>query len=258
MALLHPDEPPAFESIREDAASPWVLLCDHASRRLPRALGDLGLTEADLASHVAWDPGARGVALRLSEALDAPLVASGYSRLAIDANRPLGAESSIPELTCGVTVPGNVGLSAERRREREDELSRPYHARVEQLLARRDALGLTSIVLSVHSFTPELLGHRRPWHVGLLYGKDPRLARALLSELESEQDWVVGDNEPYRVTDRGDYAIPVYGERAGRLAVLLELRQDLVATPSDERAMADRWLPILARALARLARPDPC
>lgn len=252
MPLLHPDEPPAVECFREEAASPWVLLCDHASRRMPRALGDLGLSEPDLASHIAWDPGARGVALRLSEALDAPLVASGYSRLAIDANRPVDAESSIPEVTGGVTVPGNVGLSPERRRERQDELFRPYHARVEAVLARRDALGMRSVLLSVHSFTPELLGDRRPWHVGLLYGRDPRLARALLAELESEQDWIVGDNQPYRVTDRGDYAIPVYGERAGRLAVLLELRQDLVTTPSEERAMADRWLPILARALARL------
>jgi predicted N-formylglutamate amidohydrolase len=219
---------------------------------MPRALGDLGLPPSDLESHVAWDPGALGVALRLSEALDAPLVASGYSRLAIDANRPLGAESSIPEVTCGVAVPGNVGLSAERRREREEELFRPYHARIEELLARRDARGSKSVVLSVHSFTPELFGERRPWHVGLLYGRDPRLARALLVELEAERDWVVGDNQPYRVTDRGDYAIPVYGERAGRLAVLLELRQDLVATPSAQKEMADRWLPLLTRTLARV------
>jgi predicted N-formylglutamate amidohydrolase len=262
MALLHPDEPPAVESFREDAASPWVLLCDHASRRMPRALADLGLSESDLESHIAWDPGARGVALRLSEALDAPLVASGYSRLVIDANRPLGADSSIPEVTCGVAVPGNVALSAERRKEREDELFRPYHERVAEVLARRDARGTRSVLLSVHSFTPELFGERRPWHVGLLYGRDPRLARALLAELESERGWVVGDNQPYRVTDRGDYAIPVYGERAGRLSVLLELRQDLLVTPSAQTEMADRWLPVLARALTRLdgptARPDPC
>ena len=252
MPLLGPDEPAPFETVREQGRSPWVLLCDHASRRIPRSLADLGLSEEARSSHIAWDIGARGVSLRLSEALDAPLVACGYSRLVIDANRPLGVPSSIPAVSCEIPVPGNVGLTVEDEAERARAIFMPYHAEVARLLAMRTARKQPSVLLSIHSFTPELYGKQRPWHVGVLSGKDRRLAEVLLAELAKEDDWTVGDNEPYRVSDVSDYAVPVHGEQAGRLAVLIELRQDLVATPVMEQAMADRWLPILERALPSL------
>ncbi len=252
MPLLGPDEPAPFETFREHGRSPWVLLCDHASRRIPRSLGDLGLSEQARSSHIAWDIGARGVALALSEALDAPLVACGYSRLVIDANRPLGVPSSIPAVSCEIPVPGNAGLSPADEAERARAVFMPYHAEVARVLAERTARQQPSVLLSMHSFTPELYGKPRPWHIGVLSGKDRRLAEVLLHELGKEQDWTVGDNEPYRVSDVSDYAVPVYGEQAGRLAVLIELRQDLVATSVMEQAMAQRWLPILERALPSL------
>ncbi|HTJ84543.1 MAG TPA: N-formylglutamate amidohydrolase [Polyangiaceae bacterium] len=240
MPLLDPEERPlTVEIVREQGASPFFLLCDHASRRLPRALGDLGLSDADLESHIAWDPGARDAALELSRRLDAPVALSGWSRLAIDCNRPLEAASSIPEITCEVPVPGNVGLDAAARAARTEELFRPYHAAIAGLLEARDARGLESIIVSVHSFTPSLYGKDRPWHVGVMYGKDARLGRALFEALSARPDLVVGDNEPYRVTDGSDYGVPVYAERAGRLGVLVELRQDLVSTAERAHALAD-------------------
>ncbi len=239
MPLLASNEPPAFSVERPRGASRAVLLCDHASHRLPRALGNLGLEPHELIDHIAWDPGAAVVARKLAELLDAPLVLSGYSRLAIDCNRPLAAPSSIPFETCGVRVPGNERLSWADRAARADELFWPYHRAIEALLAERDASGLASVILSIHSFTPSLYGRARPWHLGLVYGRDPRLARALLAALGRHQGLVLGDNEPYQVTDTGDYGVPTYGERRGRPAVLVELRQDLVREQSEAWRFAE-------------------
>lgn len=249
--LLAPDEPPAFEVVNPEGPSRAFLLCDHASHRLPRALGDLGLSPEELVDHIAWDPGAAVVARRLSELLDAPLVLSGYSRLAIDCNRPFHVASSIPELTCGVRVPGNEGLSEPARAARRDELFWPYHRAAERVIAARDARGVRSVVLSIHSFTPSLHGADRPWHVGLMYGRDPSLARALQPILARDPALVVGDNQPYQVTDGTDYSVPTYGERAGRPAVLVELRQDLVRGREGALAWAER----LAEAFREL-HPD--
>ena len=247
-SLLSADEPSPFEIVRPSGASPWFLLCDHASNRVPAALATLGMTDDQLDDHIAWDIGAAQLARCLSERLDAPLVLSGYSRLAIDCNRPLGAATSVPAVTCEIPVPGNVGLSEAEVRARQVELFEPYHAAIAALLSARDARGASSIVLSLHSFTPALHGKARPWHVGVMYGKDRRLAAALLDALALEQDLYVGDNEPYQVTDGSDYGIPVYAERAGRLGALVEVRQDLIGRASGVEAMGD----VLARALGRV------
>jgi predicted N-formylglutamate amidohydrolase len=243
--LLAENDPPPFEEIRPDGASRVVLLCDHASRRLPRALGDLGLSEADRASHIGWDIGAAHLARTLSALLDAPLVLAGYSRLAIDCNRPPGVPTSIPEMTCGTRVPGNEGLSPEARAARENELFWPYHRALERIFAAREQRRIRSIVLSVHSFTPSMGDAPRPWHAGMVYRHDARLAQVLLRELSRDPALVLGDNEPYQVGDLTDYGVPVYGERPNRPSVLLEVRQDLIAMPEG----GERWAARLATAL---------
>jgi predicted N-formylglutamate amidohydrolase len=246
MAFLENDEPPAFEVVNARGASPFVLLCDHASKRMPRALGTLGLGAEDLASHIAWDIGAADAGRALSQKLDAPLVLSGYSRLAIDCNRPLTVPGSIPEVTCEVAVPGNVGLDEASRVARREALFWPYHHAIEALLRTRDDAGRQSVVVSLHSFTPaSLFGKGRPWHLGVMYGRDRRLAAALFQVLGGDPALEVGDNEPYRVTDASDYGIPHYAERPGRLGVLIELRQDEVGTASG----VEKMVALLARAL---------
>lgn len=253
MSLLGIDEPPPFEVVSPGAPSPWLLLCDHASNHLPRKLGSLGLDDAQRRAHIAWDIGAAKLARFLSAQLDAPLVLSGYSRLAIDCNRPLDAQTSIPAVTCDVRVPGNEALGVADRRVRADELFWPYHRAVEETLAARDAGGRTSVILSVHSFTPSLYGEDRPWHFGVMYGRDRRLAAQLIEALSEEPEWVVGDNEPYRVTDASDYGIPVYAEQAGRLGLLLEVRQDLISEASG----LERVGRSLVRALRRIPSGTP-
>jgi predicted N-formylglutamate amidohydrolase len=244
--LLQPDEAPAVEVVRPEGWASVVLICDHASNRLPRAVGDLGLPASRFQEHIAWDVGAANVARRMSERLDAPLILSGYSRLVIDCNRPLGAATSMPELTCGVEVPGNGGLSPEASEDRINELFRPYHRAIEEVLEARQRAGLRTAIVSVHSFTPEPLRGPRPWDIGFLYGRDKRLAELFIEALGREPGVEVGDNQPYQVTDATDYGIPVYAERAGRPGVLIEVRQDHIAAPEG----AERWGDRLADAFA--------
>jgi predicted N-formylglutamate amidohydrolase len=236
--LLAADEPAPVRVVNADGAGSAVLVCDHASNRIPRRLGTLGLASTELADHIGWDPGAADVARRLSGHLDAPLVLSRYSRLAIDCNRPPDSPESTPELSAGVPVPGNRMLTPRDRALRIEGVFSPYHRAISEVLDRR--AGRPSLLLSIHSFTPELTGHRRPWDIAISYGRDRRLAALMLDALKADAKLVVGDNEPYPVDDASDYTIPVHGEGRGLPHVLIEIRQDGIATPADAAAWAVR------------------
>jgi len=244
-ALLEPDEPPPFEVVNPDGAAAAVLVCDHASNRVPRRLANLGLDAAALAEHIAWDPGAAEVARRLSALIDAPLVLSGYSRLVIDCNRPLAHPGAIAEVSAGVPVPGNRGLSPAEREARIAGLFSPYHAAVDQVLDAR--AGRPTALLAVHSFTPVLDGRARPWHVGISHWRDRRLAALLLGALARDGILTVGDNEPYPIEPEIDHTIPVHGEGRGLPAAMIELRQDGLRTPTDIAAWADRLADVWGR-----------
>lgn len=253
VSVLDPDEPPAFEVRNQEGSSPYVLLCDHASSRMPRKLGRLGLPAPEAVTHIGWDIGAANVARAVSAALDAPLVMSGYSRLAIDCNRPPGSPASIPAVTCDIHVPGNVDVGAIERAAREEQLFWPYHRAIGKLLAERDARGVTSVILSIHSFTPSLYGEARPWHFGVMYGNDRTLAALFLDAFSKESGLVVGDNRPYHVTDASDYGVPTYAERPGRLGVLIEIRQDLIDSAEGAKEMAAVLSRVGRAALDRLS-----
>jgi predicted N-formylglutamate amidohydrolase len=243
-SLLQPDEARAVEVFNPAGSARFVLLCDHAGRALPRRLGSLGLSEEALRSHIAWDIGALGVAQKMALALDAPLVFQRYSRLVIDCNRPLSAPDSIPETSGGLAIQGNHGLTALEKHARQREVFAPYHASIAELLAERPGYHL----VTVHSFTPELFGVRRPFHAGVLYERDTRLARPLLSLLRQDLALVVGDNEPYAASATSDFAIIEYGERAGAPYVELEVRQDLVADAAGQQLWSERFARLLRSA----------
>ncbi len=236
--FLATDEPAAFEIVNAGGAGNAVLVCDHASNRLPRRLGMLGLGAVHLADHIAWDPGAADVARRLSDLLDAPLVLSGYSRLVIDCNRPLDSPESIPAQTDGVPVPGNRTLTPADRALRIEAVFNPYHEAIRAVLDRRG--DRPSLLLSIHSFTAALAGQQRPWSIGFAHGRDRRFAALLVDAMNRDASLVVGDNQPYSVDDTTDYTIPVHGEDRGLPHVLVELRQDGIATPADAAAWAVR------------------
>ena len=246
--LLGPGDPAPFMVHRPDGTSRFVFLGDHAGQAVPRTLANLGLPQAELDRHIGWDIGVAGLAAALAARLDAVAIVQRYSRLVIDCNRPLGAPDAIATVSDGTLVPGNQGLSEAARRARAVEIFEPYHQRIVQELDARAPL--SPILVTLHSFTPVFRGHVRPWHAGVLYQRDARLAHALRDALASEPGLVVGDNEPYAASDATDYAVPVYGERRGLLHVELELRQDLIQHEDGQRAWAHRLARLLERCVA--------
>jgi predicted N-formylglutamate amidohydrolase len=247
--LLAPDEPPAFSIDNPEGKSPFLLICDHAGRRIPRALGDLGVSTADMERHIAWDIGAASVTTQLAARLDAFAIRQTWSRLVIDCNRPLGAAGSIVARSENTDIPGNAGIPAADVARRAREIFAPYHDRIAAELDRRAASNRPTILVSVHSFTPMYHGVARPWHIGTLYRRDARVAHALLAVIRAEELWTAGDNEPYAVTATTDYAIPVHGERRGLPHVGIEIRQDLIESEAGQREWAERvgtWLQAIA------------
>ncbi len=239
LLLASADTPPVHE---DNAAgrSPFLLTSDHYGRAIPRILGDLGLRATELTGHIAWDPGIAGVADALSKHLDAHLIAQRYSRLVIDCNRPPAAPSSIPLISEATIIPGNEGLAREAAEARRRQIFDPYHRRIAEVIRRRLRDSIPTVLVSLHSFTPVYAGIARPWHIGTLYHRDTKLPPLLLKLLRDEPDLVVGDNEPYAVSDETDYTIPVHGEARGLMNSGIEIRQDLIADRAGQRQWADR------------------
>jgi predicted N-formylglutamate amidohydrolase len=240
-------DPPAVETVNAGGKSPYVLLCEHASNYIPVRYNRLGLAAAELERHIAWDIGVAPIARDLSRALDAPLVLSGYSRLLIDCNRPVGVSTSIPEVSESTLVPGNSGLSDDERANRAANFFWPFQKEVARILDRRQAENTPTIVFGVHSFTPVFKGFVRPWHAGILFRKSQRLGNAMIEALQ-EPGLIVVANEPYRIEDGGDHTVPVHGEARGLDAVLIEIRQDLIAERGGQLAWAKRLAPALQAA----------
>jgi predicted N-formylglutamate amidohydrolase len=256
VALFSACEAPAFCAVRPNGASQFLLACDHASNAFPIALGDLGLNAVERSTHIAWDIGAAEVARRLSELLDACCILHNYSRLVIDANRPPGSPQSIVTLSERTCIPGNEGLSQDEVSAREQAVFWPYHERIRAELDRRASAGRPTLLVSVHSFTPVFHEFVRPWHCGLLYQRDVRLARALLPRLRSESQLVVGDNEPYAMRDGGDYTLVEHGEQRGVAHVGIEIRQDLIAHAAGQAEWAERLAARLTEAARDMLRAE--
>lgn len=232
----------------EDRPSRWLVTCDHATNRVPDCIGggSLGIAPADMGRHIAYDVGAAGLSRHLADRLGSPAILTDFSRLVIDPNRGEDDPTLIMKLYDGTVVPANRLVDAAETDRRLNTFHRPYHTALEALAARRS----DSVICAIHSFTRQLSGRApRPWHVGVLYSHlDRRLALALLDRLRAESDLVVGENEPYGGHLEGD-SIDRHALVPGRPNVLIELRQDLIATGEGQKAWADRLAPILADAL---------
>ena len=253
IALLAPDEPGPCETVQGSGDAPLVFLCDHASHRIPRGLAGLGLPRATLASHIGWDIGAAELARKLAAIFAAPLVLTSYSRLVIDCNRPLTSAGSVPVSSAGVAIAANQNLSAAMRRARQDALFHSYHRTITNLLDKRKTRRQPTAILSIHSFTPDFPGEARPWHIDFAYNRDRRLAGLLLDRFDLP-GIKVGDNLPYRVEDDSDYSIPCHGERRGLPHVLIEIRQDTLATPAAIDLWAERLANLCRRLMPEIAR----
>ena len=248
--LLAADEPSPVIAVNRDGSSPFVIVVDHAGRNLPRALGDLGLPASELQRHIAWDIGAFEVARRMAAALAAPLVAQHYSRLVIDCNRDPGVASSIPVVGEWVDIPGNQGLSRSQAAARRAEIFDPYHGYIRALLDARQAAGRPTILVAQHSMTDVFKGERREMHAAVLYNRDRRFAGVVLDLLRAETGLVIGDNEPYFVSDATDFTVPRHGEARSLPHVEIEVRQDLLRDSAGQ----DEWGRRLARILREAGR----
>ena len=245
--LIAPDEPGPVSILNADGSANVLLVGDHVSNRIPRALAALGLDDAVLEQHVASDIGTHRLITHLSQHLDAPAVLAGYSRLVVDMNRSQEDPTLIPAVSDDIPIPGNTGLTREQRAQRIHCFYMPYRVAIDGMLQRIRARGIVPAFISIHSFTPQLADRQhRPWQIGLMWDKDPRISMPLLARLrEHPQNFNVGDNEPYSGRHTADYTIDHHAEAAGLPHVSIETRQDLINSEEG----AERWATILDEAL---------
>ncbi len=253
ITLLEGEDPPPVSVARPDGTSPFLFTCEHAGNRIPGNLGGLRLSAADLGRHIAWDIGAAAVARGLSERLDAALVTQAYSRLVIDCNRPPNEPSSIATLGDGTAIPGNVDIGPHEAAAREREIFHPYHDRIALLLDARREAGRPTLLVTVHSFTPVFGGISRPWHIGFAYNRYRLFTAILIEILARRGDLLIGDNEPYSVSDTTDYTLPVHGEKRRIPHAQIEIRQDLIADEAGQSGWIERLAEALSEGLAVLA-----
>ena len=238
--------------VNEDGRGAAILVCEHASNHIPALYGDLGLEAAARQSHAAWDPGAAPLARRLVEALDAPLVAGAVSRLVYDCNRPPEDPSAMPAQTETIAVPGNAGLSEASRAARVRAVYAPFTDALANLIARRQAAGTSFALITVHSFSPTWFGTPRAVEIGILHDEDTRLADAMLAEAPALPHRDIRRNAPYGPDDGVTHTLRAHGLANGLPNVMLELRNDLLATGAAQDRMADEVLRLLCPALAAL------
>jgi predicted N-formylglutamate amidohydrolase len=238
--LLAADEPAAVFALRRGGGSPFVIVVDHASRRIPKRLGSLGLSPPDLERHIAWDIGALAVAQGVSSVLDAPLVAQNYSRLVIDCNRRPEVATSIPVFSESTEIPGNAALTAAEVEARRRQIFEPYHDHLRVLLDERAARGKPTVFVAQHSMTDVFKGARREMHAAVLYNREPRFARHVLGALRQERGLVVAENRPYALSDATDYTVPHHAEARALPCVEIEIRQDLIRSEAGQAQWAER------------------
>jgi predicted N-formylglutamate amidohydrolase len=248
-SFLGTDEPHPVLLENPNGRSPLLLTADHAGRRIPRALGDLGVPEHELRRHIGWDIGIWEVSRRVATALDTVLIGQSYSRLVIDCNRNTNWPGSVPEISESTPIPGNVGISDAARAARIAEIFTPYHERIEAEIAAR--AGKPVAYIAMHSMTNIYKGVPRPWQISVLYGRDDRLSRILLELLRAEPGLCVGENEPYIVNDSTDYGVPVHAERRGLPYLEIEFRQDLIEDSAGQQFWADLMIRLLPETYRR-------
>ncbi|WP_343079900.1 N-formylglutamate amidohydrolase [Ostreiculturibacter nitratireducens] len=234
---------------------PFLFVCEHASNIFPERFGTLGLTDKQRQAHIAWDPGALGLARGLLSRLGGAFVAAKVSRLIYDCNRPPHSPGAMVGRSEMYDIPGNASLSAEARLERTEAIYVPFCSALHGEIARRLAVGLLPVIVTVHSFTPTWFGAPRDVELGVIHDADPSLAREVLAAARSRTGLKAELNAPYSAADGVTHSLRLHAVPYGLPNVMLEIRNDLIATPEAEEAMADTLAPVLSAALAALAPP---
>ncbi|MDH3452354.1 MAG: N-formylglutamate amidohydrolase [Gammaproteobacteria bacterium] len=246
--LIGPNDPPPYSIFNAEGVANVLFVCDHSGRAIPEHMQQLGVADWVLEKHVAWDIGSGDVAQRLATRFDAPLICANYSRLVIDTNRPPDDLTLCVPLSEGIAIPGNMDMDEAEREARIQSFFDPYHAAVDARLDMMQENGTAPALIAVHSCTPVFDRVVRPWHIGVLWDKDPRIALPLLQHLSAMDGVCVGDNEPYSGRHPHDYTMDHHGEAARIPHVSIEIRQDLIDTAGG----ADIWAKVLGDALEEI------
>lgn len=226
-----------------------ILVCEHASRLLPKSLGTLGLSSEALASHIAWDPGALAVSRMMAKSLDATLVFQRFSRLVYDCNRPPESPAAMPEKSEVFDVPGNAGLDQAARDARTEALYLPFREKLSRLVKERTDQGRAPVIVTMHSFTPVYFGKPRAVEIGILHDADTRLADAMLAEAGTGGLYDIRRNEPYGPEDGVTHTLKEHGLSNGLANVMIEVRNDLIRDEVDQRVVADYLAGLLLKSL---------
>ena len=251
-SLLTAKEKPVVEVINANGRAPVVLVCEHASNAIPLYFDDLGLSEAERQSHIAWDPGARTLAVALSQALDAPLVCSRVSRLVFDCNRPADSPTAMPEKSEHTAVPGNIALSAAQAEARIEQIYEPFQSALAETITRQYEVHEKPALVTVHSFTPVFFGVPRKVQIGLLHSGNAILARAMLAAANGLSDLRIELNQPYGPEDGVSHTLDVHGENNGLLNVMIEVRNDMLGEPQSAARIATTLEKLIQTALESL------
>ncbi|SNZ21496.1 Predicted N-formylglutamate amidohydrolase [Cohaesibacter gelatinilyticus] len=256
MTVLQTGEPSPVTLIHAQAAGDILLICEHASNHFPKSLGSLGLNEEATRSHVAWDPGALGVSLHLSKLLDASFIHQNYSRLVYDCNRPPSAHDAMPARSEVFDIPGNHNLSQDDRDARTNAIYRPFETALADFIKARREASRPPFIITIHSFTPIYHGKKREVELGILFDQDTRLANAILRSSTDENDLIIRANEPYSPTDGVTHTLQTHALPFGLHNVMIEIRNDLIETEDQQRAMAEKLSRLFTAAIAQISAQD--
>ncbi|MBT8065331.1 MAG: N-formylglutamate amidohydrolase [Xanthomonadales bacterium] len=251
-SLIGPGDPPPFMTYNDHGRARVLLVADHATPFFPAAMNQLGLADWVLERHVAWDIGSDELTRCLADELDAPAVLAGFSRLIVDPNRRLDDPSAFVEISDGIAIPGNLDLDEQEKHLRAKSFYAPYHDAIAARLAAFEARGIVPALISIHTCTPVFDRVVRPWHIGVMWDKDPRIPVPLIAHFNGTEDVCIGDNEPYSGRHPHDFTIDHHAEPAGLPHVGIEVRQDLV----DSAEGAREWARILADGLRGILADD--
>ena len=243
--LIGAGDAPPYLTYNSSGSARVLLVADHASPFFPAAMNQLGLEDWVLDRHVTWDIGSDQLTEYLADLLDAPAILAGFSRLIIDPNRKLDDPTAFVQVSDGISIPGNLALNAEQKALRVQSFFAPYHGAIARRLDEFHAGGTVPVLISVHTCTPVFAQLVRPWHIGVMWDKDPRIALPMMENLRKVEDVCFGDNEPYSGRHSHDFTIDHHAEPAGLPHVGIEVRQDLVR----DSAGARKWAGVLAAAL---------
>ena len=246
--ILSSGEPKPFQVINQKGNGMGLIICDHASNRVPHSLKGLGLKKTDLARHIGWDIGSEDIGRYLSKTLGMTAVIATYSRLVVDLNRAPSHDEAVIETSDHTEIPGNTGLSKKAREQRIKEIFWPHHDQITKQVDRLVKKGQPPLLLSIHSFTPEMDNVKRPWHISFLWNQQEKIAKRLISEIRrNHPEVLIGENEPYTLkSDRfTGSTIHRHAEERGLPYVFVEFRQDLV----DTKEKAIYWADIFIQAL---------